>query len=142
MTPLERITQRVNTNGPINDVSTPRPRLTLEDFFDGNDFEGSICCNCTPVPNPSEVLATLLAIRQLPQVHDVLVEVYDQELPDEWPFAEVVWVVTKKHSADFLKAQFPKSFAPDGISFQDINDGTVEHVPVPPEMNSISCWWD
>ena len=33
MTPLERITQLVNINGDVNNPDTPRPLLSLEDFF-------------------------------------------------------------------------------------------------------------
>jgi len=45
MTPLERITERVNRHGDVNDASTPRPLLTLAEFFEGNDVVGSIGCN-------------------------------------------------------------------------------------------------
>jgi hypothetical protein len=36
MTPLERITERVNRNGDVDNAATPRPLLTLEEFFEGN----------------------------------------------------------------------------------------------------------
>lgn len=41
MTPLERVTRRVSANGDVNDLATPRPLLTLEEFFEGNDASGS-----------------------------------------------------------------------------------------------------
>ena len=54
MTPLERITQRVNRNGDVNDPKTPRPLLTLAEFFEGNHVVGSIGCNLMPTPQPAE----------------------------------------------------------------------------------------
>ncbi len=39
MKPLERITQRVNRHGDVNDPATPRPLLTLAEFFEGNDVD-------------------------------------------------------------------------------------------------------
>lgn len=41
MTPLERITQLVNINGDVNNPDTPRPLLSLEDFFIDNNIHGS-----------------------------------------------------------------------------------------------------
>src|SRR5437879_4842420 len=62
MTPLIRITERVNRNGDVNDPATLRPMLTLEEFFEGNDVVGSMCANCTPTPTPREVYETLRRI--------------------------------------------------------------------------------
>src|SRR5215475_10089248 len=42
MTPLERITERVTRHGDVNEPTTPRPLLTLAEFFEGNEV---ICCN-------------------------------------------------------------------------------------------------
>lgn len=55
MTPLERITQLVNINGDVNNPDTPRPLLSLEDFFIDNNIHGSICCNVIPEQSPQAI---------------------------------------------------------------------------------------
>jgi hypothetical protein len=95
MTPLERITERINRDGDVNDASTPRPLLTLEEFFDGNHVNhGSIWCNCSPPPSRSEAFAVPKRIRSRPDVADVRAEITVFDIP-EWPFSEVVWVISK-----------------------------------------------
>lgn len=48
MNKLESIAKIVNCNGNPDDPATPIPLLTLEEFFEGNDIDGSICCNLDP----------------------------------------------------------------------------------------------
>jgi hypothetical protein len=50
----QRITERVTRNGHPDDDGTPTLLLTLAEFFDGNDVEGSIGCNLHPIPSPGE----------------------------------------------------------------------------------------
>ncbi len=42
---LERLMKRINRNGNIKDRTTPRPLLTLEEFFIGNNDHASIGYN-------------------------------------------------------------------------------------------------
>jgi hypothetical protein len=35
MPPSKRLIERINRNGPVDDFSTPRPVVTLEEFFEG-----------------------------------------------------------------------------------------------------------
>src|SRR5262245_66661078 len=107
MTDLERVTSRANRNGDPNDPATPRPLLTLAEFFDGNDVVGSIGCNLSPTPTPSEFRAILAAIAARPDVGDVRVQVTMFDDPD-WPFSDTVWSMT---SAD--TATVASWFAPD-----------------------------
>lgn len=106
MTHLERITERISRRGDVNDPATPRPLLTLEEFFEGNDVSGSICCNLSPMPEPAEV-------RSRPNVADVRVEVAMFDMP-EWPFAETVWVITSA-SSDDVKSWFESEMTPDDV---------------------------
>src|SRR5262245_15811481 len=96
MTP--RLAERVNRLGDPNDPVTPRPLLTLAEFFDGNDVVGSICCNLSPTPTPAEVYTVLSRIAARPEVSDVRVQVTMFDDP-EWPFSDTVWVITNSDPA-------------------------------------------
>ena len=54
MEALERITERVCRNGHPDDPETPRPLLSIDEFFEGNDVVGSIGCNLIDIPHPNE----------------------------------------------------------------------------------------
>jgi hypothetical protein len=88
MTPLQRITARVNV--AYNAPGTPEPLVTLEEFFDGNESAGSICCNLTPTPEPAEVYEVLKGIRSRSDVADVRVQITMFDDPDDWPFSDTV----------------------------------------------------
>jgi hypothetical protein len=89
MTPLARITERISRNGDVNKLDTPRPLVTLEEFFEGNDFDGSIGCNLNPTPTAAEFYALLRAIAARPDVADVRVQITMFDVP-EWPFSDTV----------------------------------------------------
>ena len=89
MTPLERITERVSRHGNVNDPATPRPMLTLAEFFEGNETIGSIGCNLIPTPPPAEFYTLLKGIAARADVADVRVQVTMFDDP-EWPFSDVV----------------------------------------------------
>src|SRR5713226_1137979 len=93
MTPLERIMDRVNRRGDVNDAATPRPLLSLAEFFEGSDVVGSIGCKLTPTPEPSEFYALFQRIAARPEVADVLVQVTMFDAP-EWPFSDTVWIIS------------------------------------------------
>src|SRR5262250_3047226 len=82
MTPLERITERVTRHGDVNEPATPRPLLTLAEFFEGNEAIGSIGCNLTPMPELSEFYEMLRRIATRPEVADVRVQVTMFDDPD------------------------------------------------------------
>src|SRR4051812_2163266 len=94
MTPLDRITERVNRLGDVNDARTPRPLLTLAELFEGNAELGSIGCNLDPTPEPAEFHHLLRGIAALPGVADVRVQVTMFDDPEGWPFSDTVWVIT------------------------------------------------
>lgn len=140
MTPLEQITERVNRNGDVDDATTPRPLLTLEEFFEGNTLTGSICCNCTPTPEPNEVYELLKRLRSRPDVADVRVQITMFDDPD-WPFSDTVWVVTSA-GAEAVKSWFEESIRPDE-TWQGWTEGMAfEPLAVPADMRPVACWWD
>src|SRR6185503_12613412 len=114
MTALERITERVNRLGDPNNPSSPRPLLTLAEFFDGNEILGSIGCNLMPTPTPAEFHAVLATIASRVEVGDVRVQVTMFDNPDEWPFSDTVWVMTSAN-ATTIRSWFTEAMAPDEI---------------------------
>jgi len=140
MSPLERITKRVNQNGDVNLPETPRPLLTLTEFFDGNKTVGSIGCNLTPTPTPSELYEILTRIAYRTDVHDIRVQISMFDDPD-WPFSDTVWIITSAESDDVSK-WFDEPVRPDEC-WSGWTDGvSFEPYEVPPEFNPVACWWD
>ena len=62
MTPPSSLVTRVNSHGYINQLSLPRPLLTLEEFFEGNDNYGSIGCNLPDVRAITIIDAPLITL--------------------------------------------------------------------------------
>ncbi len=143
-TPLERITSRI---APFRDGDTdtfaPKPLLTLEEFFDGNEVTGSILCNVVldeeayDAPTPRQVRAVLETIRARDDVDDVRVAIAMFDDPD-WPFAEEVVVVTDAEP-DVVASWFPEVYAPDAIT--DAGDEEYEDIRGAIERFRV-CWWD
>ena len=72
--------------GDINNFELPRPVVSLELFFDGNDDWGSIGYNLPDQIAPQQFHAILQSIRDRNEVADVLIEVKDLEDPDRHTF--------------------------------------------------------
>ena len=140
MKPLDRITERVNRHGDVNDPATMRPLLTLAEFFDGNETAGSIGCNLSPMPTPSEFHALLSRIAAQPDVAEVRVQITTFDDP-EWPFSDTIWVITSANPAT-VATWFKENVRPDEC-WSGWTEGTVfEPCPVPPGMSPVACWWD
>jgi hypothetical protein len=91
MTLLERIVNRINRSGDVNHAKTPRPLLSLEEFFEGNDSFGSIGYNFYPdQPSPTEFYEFFRLVRNKPSVAAVLVEISQHEVPEEWPSTDTI----------------------------------------------------
>ena len=140
MTPLERVTERVHRNGNVDDPATRRPLLTLEEFFEGNDVVGSICCNCPSQPAPRRVYEVLRRVRARPDVGDVRVAITMFDDP-AWPFSDTVWVITKAKPAEVM-TWFDEDLAPTECSAGFPDGIEFEHVDVAPGMQPVACWWD
>jgi len=142
MTPLERLNERISRAGNINDPAAIRPLVSLEEFFEGNDDYGSIGYNFYPdQPAPNEFYALFKSIRSQPDVANILVEVCQQEMPDEWPSTDTVWIITSA-PADRVATWLGERFQAD-----EIFDGWTDHVrredyEIPPGMKPIGLWWD
>ena len=130
----------MNRGGDVNKATTPRPLLTLEEFFDGNNIVGSMWCNCSPHPTPADAFAVLKQIRSRTDVADVRVEVTMFDMP-EWPFSEMVWVITSA-SAEQVGLWFPKAVAPDETWIGWRDGIRYEPVTIATGMRPVACWWD
>jgi hypothetical protein len=141
MTPLERITERVSRHGDVNDFNTPRPLVTLAEFFEGNEVDGSIGCNLNPTPTAAEFYQLLKVIAARPDVREVRVQITMFDNPDEWPFSDTAWVITSA-SPEEVATWFDEAVRPDECSAGWPEGAALEPCEVPPGMNPVMCWWD
>lgn len=139
MTPLERITERVNRLGHPDDPETPRPLVTLEEFFTGNSEAGSIGCNLPSAPSPEQFHGLFQAIARRPEVADIRVQITAFDAP-EWPFSDTVYIMTSA-SAEEVASWFPEDLRPDE-TWRGFADQGYEPYAVPPGTEPIGCWWD
>ena len=127
-------------------LATPRPLpvVSLEDFFEGNDDEGSIGVNLSPHPGLPKFFQVLARIRDRRDVQDVLVEIWevDESDADAWPFSERVYVLTRESDGEKVLEWFAE-LSPDG----GIESGYAAGTPAaaPPLRKSYLVWsvsWD
>ena len=140
MTPLERITARVNCHGDLDDPATPRPLLTLAEFFEGNQITGSIGCNLNSTPEPAEFYALFQRIAARPDVAEVRVEVSMFDDP-AWPFSDTVWIITASEPEE-VETWFSESMRPDSCVLGWPGGARAETCAVPAGMQPVACWWD
>jgi hypothetical protein len=139
MSALERVTERVNRLGDPDEPSTPRPLLTIDEFFEGNSEIGSIGCNLTPTPTPDEFATLLRSIATRSDVFDVRVQVTMFDTP-EWPFSDTVYIMTSASPDDVL-AWFPERLRPDE-TWLGFTDQPFEPYVVPAGARPVGVWWD
>jgi hypothetical protein len=140
MTPLERVTARVNRLGDVNKQGTPLPLLTIAEFFDGNETIGSIGCNLPGSPPASVMRALCESIAARGQVKDLRILVTQFDEP-EWPFSDAIYVMTDAEPEEVL-SWFPEELAPDEVFVRLFDDQAFEPCDVPPGTRPIGCWWD
>src|SRR6478609_5932641 len=76
------------------------PLVSLEEFFKGNEDEGSIGCNLMDHPGIDTFYSVLLEIKNKPSVQDVFVEVMEVEDEEYWPFSERVYILSQARSQE------------------------------------------
>ena len=142
MSPPPSLVARINQNGDINDSATPKPLITLEEFFEGNDDYGSIGYNfCPNQPPPAEFFAFFKQIRERPGVFDVRVEVSQHEVADEWPSSDTIWIITRS-TPDVVSSWLGERFRADDLIVGWPEIGNRELLLVPEGMQIIGVWWD
>lgn len=139
MNPRERLLSRI---GDVNDPSRPRPLVTLEEFFEGNNDPASIGYNLPDPPEPREFYELLLQLRKRQSVADVRIAVMDLEDPDGWPSSDTIWIITSAAPAE-VRSWFPERLAPDDVidGFQS-DARTLEAYSIPAGMRAVGIWYD
>jgi len=140
MTPLERITERVSRLGHPDEAGTPCPLLTLAEFFDGNNYVGSIGCNLSPPPTPAEFYVLLKKIAARSDVADIRVMITMFDDP-EWPFSDTVYVMTTA-TPDEVASWFDERLRPDEVWDGFISGVAYEPYVSPSGFRPVGLWWD
>ena len=136
---LERVTERVSRLGNPEDPRTPRPLLSIDEFFKGNDVVGSIGCNLDGEPGPEGFYNLFQVISQRPDVKDIRVQITAFDDPD-WPFSDTVYIMTTA-SPEEVATWFPEQLKPDEV-WDGFVDQPYEPYQVPPGSQPVACWWD
>ena len=139
MTHLERVTERVNQLGDPEDAGTPRPLLTIDEFFEGNTVVGSIGCNLDSEPSPEAFYSLFRAIAGRSDVADIRVQITAFDDPD-WPFSDTVYIMTSA-TAEEVASWFPEELKPDE-TWEGFVDQAYEPYSVPNGAQAVACWWD
>jgi len=140
MTPLERITERITRHGHPGARGTPIYLLSIADFFDGNTHTGSIGCNLSGSPTPTQFRELFERIAHQPTVRDIRVQITAFDEP-EWPFSDTVFIMTSA-SVEEVGQWFPEDLRPDDIGEGFNETVRYEHYAVPVDTRAIACWWD
>jgi len=125
-----------------NVAPSPRPIVSLEDFFEGNNDLGSIGCNLIEHPGIETFYKVLKDIRERDDVQDVIIEISQIEETDEtmWPFSETVYILT---SADIGKVkEWMKPLKADEF-FEGWFGGKASAAPeLQAGIKVYGAWWD
>jgi hypothetical protein len=134
----QRLLERI---GDINDFDRPRPLVTIEEFFDGNDDPASIGYNLPDPPMPAEFAELLSSIARRDDVTDVRIEVKDLEIEDGWPSSDSIWIFTTA-PLETVKGWFPERLAPDDWRDVTALPDTVESYEIPAGVRGVCAWYD
>jgi hypothetical protein len=98
---LNLLLREIDRQGGTKNYSAPRPLVSLELFFEGNDVKGSICANIMDeemrsVGGLPGIYRLFTRIRQREGVQDVLVPIYGYEEDVGWPDADSIIVICRQ----------------------------------------------
>lgn len=137
MDPRTRLLERI---GDINNFDLPRPVVTLEEFFEGNNDPASIGYNLPEPCSPQEFYAFFRKLRAHLNISDVLVEVKDLEESDGWPSTDTIWFVTSLSQSALAKL-FEERVRPDEWRNYP-PDYPIEVIRSPAGTHAIAAWYD
>lgn len=137
---LERLLARV---GDLHNFDRPRPLVTVEEFFEGNDDPGSFGYNLDgDDTEPRDFFRLFGQIRDRPDVEDVMVEVKHWENEPGWPSSDTVHIITTATPAA-VASWFPKKMAPDEWgSHAVLGPPSVEAYDVPAGYRAVFVFFD
>lgn len=122
------------------------PVVTLDDLFEGNPVEQSIGVNQWGHGRPSlsEMFMAFQKVRARDDVQTVLVGISEFSVldPDEWPYAELVYIITSANPDEFeeLAEHMQAEMAGDGWVY-----GGPNHPTAPVIESGMKIWafvWD
>lgn len=122
-------------------ASQDEPHLVaIDQFFDGNDDEGSIGCNLIPHPGMDKFRKVFLSLQQRSDVEAIYAQIYELDPGEDcWPFTDTVLVVGSI-SPDELWAQV-EGLQPDEVSVGDFTE-TAPHMAERHRALYCALWWD
>lgn len=136
MNKKEKLIEKIHLIGyPENEIV-----VSLEDFFNGNNDQGSIGPNIhIDQPSPQEFYRHLLELKKSESVRDILIRIQDIDDSD-WPFTDTVYVISKLSTGE-LKSKLT-DLQPDEI-YEEWMYGKPINAPQIEDGFSIhSIWWD
>jgi hypothetical protein len=148
--PLARVVRRIGELGRYPSDTTSMlatgvqpdlPMLTLEEFFEGNDFEGSFMCNVDPPVAIADVYKFLKKVRSREDVSDVRIMVTQLDNYESWPFSDTIWVVTKAEP-EIVRSWFEKKYPPDEVAEGFHDHYRCEKIDVAQGFRAVSLWYD
>ena len=122
------------------DMASVRVLVTRQEFFEGNDDEGSIGCNLNDHPG---VAAFDDAFRQIEDI-DGVADVYfaiteiDETYDSIWPFTDTAYIVTRLAPSAFESVLRP--LEPDEIAAGTESFANPPEIPAGSQL--IRVWWD
>ena len=130
----QELLHRINNLGyPDKDVA-----LTLEEFFENNNYVESIGVNLNPQPSPKEFYATFLKLLESNNVDKIYVRITDIADCDAWVYSDTIYVIGTLSKKD-LKFSI-ENLHPDEITegWEDIPDNIIEEN----NKSIFTLWWD
>jgi len=130
---LAEIAQQQKSGGEI--------AVPLDVFFDGNDDRASIGCNLGQAqPSIPEFYRTLAALRDKPEVQDVMVRIVDADDDNSWPFSDTIYVISSLSQSEIESAL-------KNLSFSEVGPGWMYGKPLSATdtragFTTYSVWWD
>ncbi|EEF62114.1 hypothetical protein [Pedosphaera parvula] len=122
------------------DMAPPRVLVTRQEFFDGNDDDGSIGCNLIEHPGIATFDAAFRQVEEMDRVAGVYLAIteIDETYDGIWPFTDTALIVTRLPAAVFEPLFRP--LQPDEIASSDESFANPPEIPAGYQL--IRAWWD
>jgi len=140
MNTKEQLIAIINRNGDVNNPDTPRPLVSLEEFFEGNDDLDSIAAKIESLPGIQEFYSILKRIRGRTSVQDVLVEIAQHEHESKWPQSDTVYILSSAPMTVIEQWAIP--LGPDDIFTGWPVEWATEKKALAPGMEVYGLWWN
>lgn len=141
MTLNSKLAERLAPYGVLDQSQEISPALTIEEFFDNNNDEGSIGCNLAPHPGIDIFRSTFEALLEDAAVRDVRFPVVEWIEGLDWPFTDKVIIVT---TLDLREVEDRvKHLMPDEVGdLADAAQSEFEGLLIPEGYRAVLIWWD